>query len=193
MRPVPHDEVMHGDDLKRVRGQLDAEKRFMDERGQRWAKTYIQPFYLRWMGEVAQHDVLPLIPAVRGRAFELSVGEINAMLRMHWRIQVMGTWFAIARNDRACTTPVHEAFEACSGGLTSPGLAVAVLTYPDETTPHVLRAYRERSIAHDYGDCAIINAALSRLDPRFADPDETRDDEALGQMLDVAELLRGPA
>lgn len=184
---------MDDDDLDRARDQLSAEQRFFDERGgARWIETYIKPYYLKWMGLGPATDVglQPLIPEVRERAFELSSTDISAMVRMQWRVQVMGTWFAIARADERFSAPVHGAFEACYGTLTAPALATAVLTYPNETTGGVLRAYRDRDSTRQYGGSGIITAALRRLEPGGSEPDSPRDDEALGGLLDIARQLQ---
>jgi hypothetical protein len=100
------------------------------------------------------------IPAVRDQACELSTTDISLMVRMQWRIQVMGTWYAIARADKTFMDPLHSAFEACYGDLTSPGLTVAVLRHPNDATAQVLRAYSQRAIAGQYGRTGIITAAL---------------------------------
>lgn len=163
-----------------------------DRGGPRWLETYISPIYLKWMGHGAANraESSALIPYVRDRAMELSIEDISLMVCMPWRIQVMGTWYAIARADDTFTTPVHEAFEVCYGMLTAPALATAVMTYPNDKTAEVLRQYRTRDIAHQYGASGIISAALRRLDPALVEPHRTRDDDALDGLLDVARQLQ---
>ncbi|WP_349698920.1 hypothetical protein [Actinopolymorpha sp. B17G11] len=68
---------MDDEQLARMRAQLEAEQRFIDERGgRRWLDTYILPFYLKWMGVGAatRAEVLPQIPDIRERAADLSTG-----------------------------------------------------------------------------------------------------------------------
>jgi hypothetical protein len=115
------------------------------------------------------------------------------MVGMQWRIQVMGTWYAIARADKTFTEPLHRAFDACYGYLTAPSLTVAVLTYPNDATAQVLRAYRERAIARQYGDTGITTAALRRVGPNPSAQERTRDDDVLDRLLDVARQLQGTA
>lgn len=178
------------------RAQVQAEQQFIEERGgRRWIDSYIKPYYLKWMGFGAANraEALSLLPDVRDRAAELSVEDISLMMRMQWRIQVMGTWYAIARADESFTPAVHSAFEVCYGTLTAPALATAVLTYPDDSSAQVLRAYRDQDIAHQYGASGIVTAALRRLEPDLTRPDETRDDEALDRLLHVARQLHASA
>lgn len=185
---------MDNDESTRGRAQLEAEERFLDERGgARWIETYVQPYYLKWMGYGAatRAEVQPQIPEVRDRAGELSTADISSMVLMHWRIQVMGTWYAIARADETLMEPLHSAFEACYGYLTSPGLTVAILTYPSDRTAEVLRAYRERATARQYGDTAIITAALRRVEQDPTQPDRTRYHDVLDRLLEVARELQG--
>ena len=190
---VHQDGVVDDDDLDRARDQLAAEQGFIDERGgSRWIETYIKPYCRKWMGlgAATRAEVPTLIPQVRERAFELRSEDISAMVRMQWRIQVMGTWFAVARADKRFMDPVHDGFDACYGTLTAPALATAVLTYPNETTSRVLRAYRDRDNARRYGASGIITAALRHLDPEGTEPGDPRDDEALEGLLDVARQLQ---
>lgn len=184
---------MDDDALDRMHARLEAEERFIEEHGGgRWIETYIMPYYLKWMGLGAANrsEAHSLIPDIRRRASELSVEDICLMVRMPWRIQVMGTWYAIARADKSFTTALHSAFEDCYGTLTAPALTAAVLTYPNDTTAEVLRAYRDRDIARQYGASGIITAALRRLEPDLAEPDRTRDDDALDGLLDAARQLQ---
>jgi hypothetical protein len=179
-----------------MRAKLEAEQRFIDERGGRiWIETYVLPFYRKWMGlgAATRAEVPALIPDVRSRAEEVSAADISRMVRMQWRIQVVGTWYAIARADEVFTEPLHLAFETCYGTLTSPGLTAAVLTYPNDATGDVLRAYRERAIARQSGDTGIITAALRRLEPDSSGQERTADDDVLDRMLDVAVQLQGTA
>jgi hypothetical protein len=179
-----------------MRAELEAEQRFIEERGgARWVDTYIKPFYLKWMGlgAATRSEVQPLIPEVRVRARELSAADIGRMVSMQWRIQVMGTWYAIARADRTFMEPVHAAFDACYGSLTAPGLTVAVLSYPNDASAGVLRAFRERAIARQYGDTGIITAALRRLEPDPSAPRRDDDDDVLHRLLDVASQLQDAA
>ncbi|MEQ7010403.1 hypothetical protein ABN028_29920 [Actinopolymorpha sp. B17G11] len=112
---------------------------------------------------------------------------------MQWRIQVMGTWYAIARAHVAFATPVHRAFEVCYGTLTAPALTAAVLTYANDSTTEVIRGYRDRDLACRYGASGIVDAALRRLEPAQADSHRTRDDDALDGLLDVAHQLQDSA
>lgn len=190
---MAQDEVMDDEGLARMRARLEAEERFIEERGGgRWIETYIKPYYLKWMGYGAAEraEAHSLIPDVRDRAAELSVEDITEMVCMQWRIQVMGTWYAIARADESFMTAVHSAFEVCYGTLTAPALTAAVLTYPSDTTAEVLRAYRHLDITRQYGASGIITAALRRLEPDLAERDRTRDDDALDGLLDVARQLQ---
>jgi hypothetical protein len=184
---------MDDEALTRMRAQLEAESRFIEERGgQRWIGTYIKPYYLKWMGLGAakRAEAHELMPDVRERAGELSVEDISAMVFMQWRIQVMGTWYAIARADEAFIQPVHDAFAVCYGTLTAPALTAAVLTYGNRTTAGVLRAYRDQDITHQYGASGIITAALRRLEPYPGGSGRTDDDDALDALLDVARQLQ---
>jgi hypothetical protein len=152
----------------------DAESRFIDERGgQSWLDNYINPFYRSWRGVWAMgRHAQRLAPSLRAKAFELSVGEISAMVQMHWRIQVVGTWYAIARADEGLSETVHLGLEHCYGSLTSPALATAVLTYPNPTTADALRAYRHKDLVSGDGmSLGTITAAVLRLDPDDAGPD----------------------
>lgn len=178
-----------------MQAQFDAEKAFLDDRGgPRWIEAYIKPFYRAWMGTGAahRHDAWPLIPRIRDRAAELSTDDISQMVQMQWRVQVMGTWYAIARADDVFTTPVHRAFDFCYGTLTAPCLTAAVLTYPDPTTTQVLRTYRDRDIQRQYGAAGIINAALRRLALQALPPARTGDDDALDRLLEAARRLQTP-
>ena len=193
---LPQDGVVDEDELARMRANLEAEQRFIEERGgARWTDTYIKPFYLKWMGlgAATRSEVQPLIPEVRSRARELTAEHISRMVSMQWRIQLMGTWYAIARADKTFMEPLHTAFDACYGSLTAPGLTVAVLTYPNDASAGVLRAYRERAIARQYGDTGIINAALRRLEPDPSAPVRTDDDDVLDRLLGVAGQLQDAA
>jgi hypothetical protein len=189
---VPFEGADH-EEHARMSAQLEAQRQFVLERGgQRWIDTYVKPYYREWgsYGAASPH-VVPLIPGVRDRAAELGAADISQMVRMPWRIQVMGIWYAIARADKTLAEPLHDAFDYCYGYFTSPGLTAAVLTYPSEATARVLRAYRERAIARKSGDAAIISTALQRLEPDPAGPDRAEEDDLLDRLLDVARQLQG--
>jgi hypothetical protein len=144
------------------------------------------------MGTGAAHrsDAWPLIPRIRDRAAELSTDDISQMVRMQWRVQVMGTWYAIARADDVFTTPVHRASDDCYGTLTAPYLTAAALAYPALGTAEVLRAYRD--LQRQYGAAGIITAALRRLTPQAVPPGRTGDDDALDRLLEAAHRLQTP-
>jgi hypothetical protein len=175
------------------RERLDAEWRWIDERGGKdWIATYVQPFYRKWMGRGprGRGEMVSQIPDVRARAFELGLDEIATMVAMQWRVQVVGTWYAIARDEPGLSDAVHNGFSHCYGTLTAPGLATAVITYPSSRTVDVLRSYRERDITHRQGAADFIGAALRRLGAEEAVDSSTAEDEALAELLDVANQLQ---
>ena len=175
-----------------MRARLDLEQQFIDARGGPvWIATYVKPFYMGWMGIGPNENKLrKQARAVRTRAHRLSIEDIGAMASMQWRVQVMGAWYAIARLDSALSRPVHLGFDHCYGTLTAPALTAAVLTYQGPDTGDVLRRYRERDIARQFGAAGIVTAALRRLgeEPQLAEPD--RDDTALDNLMKTAERLQ---
>lgn len=172
--------------------QLEAEERFIDERGGRdWLDRYVLPFYLVWAGVgAAGAEARALRSEVRERAHELSPADISVMVCMQWRVQVMGTWYAIARADEALAGSMHRAFDACYGSLTAPALTAAVLTYANDSTAAVLRSYRDRDLDRGYGASGVIDAALRRLEASSADAPRLRDDDDLDCLLHVARQLQ---
>ena len=130
------------------------------------------------------------LPEVRQRATELSIEDIAAMLTLPWRIQLMGIWYAVARNVGPLTKPLHHAFDACRGTLTAPALIAGVLSYADETTSEVLHIYRDRAITNRFGGVDLVDTALRRLDRPGLTLARTPEDEALDGLLEVARLLQ---
>ena len=177
------------------RDRIHDELEWIDARGgDKWRATYVIPFYLNWMSlGAANEEALRQVRELQTRASELGNDDLTAMVQMQWRVQVVGTWFAIARNDPALSDAVHRGFERCHGTLTAPGFTVAVLTYPNSTTADVLQRYRERSQTAHYGDDDFIDAALRYLgavDPLRVSSEA---DEQLAQLLRVRDQVRGSA
>ena len=145
---------------------------------------YIRPFYMTMQGHGRYDDEAEsLIPLLRARAFELTLEDISEMVTMQWRLQAAGAWYAVARADTSLSAAVHDGFEFCYGTLTAPSLTVAALTYRNDRTRDVLRRYRDRDIANQYGSSGIITAALQRLDASPSREDRTSDDDRLDDLL----------
>ncbi len=183
---------MGSDAIDDVSRRIDAEQAFVKKRGgRRWQRTYLLPYYLCWMGIGGQRDeARRLVPEVRERAAELSLEDIAEMTQMNWRMQVMGIWYAVARNDEQLSRPLHRAFDVCFGTLTAPALTAAVLTYPDTTTEAVLGAYRDRDLRHGYGSAGVVDAALRRLGSELAPAEATPEDAVVDGLLETVRLLR---
>lgn len=187
---------MKDPEWEQMQARLAAEEQFIAARGgQQWIDLYVAPHYLKWMEiEAATGEGLSFrqLSEIRARAAELDRADIVSMLGMQWRLQVMGAWYAIARNDQTLAPAVHRGFTWCFGSLTSAPLAAAALTYREPMTAGVLRGYLARSRSAGYGDDAIIEAALRRVTPddgaRFMAPET----EILDRLLMVAGALRGP-
>jgi hypothetical protein len=135
-------------------------------------------------------EAMGQVPQVRLRAFELSPEELAEMLTMHWRIQVVATWFAIARREPALSGAVHIGFERCQGTLTLPGFVACMLTYPNPTTAIALRRYRQRAIVENLGGDYIVSAGLRRLEEEGLRGDRGEGDHELSRLLDVAGQLQ---
>jgi hypothetical protein len=177
------------------RADVDRELEWIGRRGgDEWRRHYVIPFYMTWMGTgPTRGTALTQLADMRARAMELSADEIGAMLQMHWRVQVVATWFAIARTEPALAEAVHRGFERCYGTLTAPCFTTAVLTYPNDATADVLRRYRERSVAEHFGGEAIIDAGLRHLgvQPPLRNP--SKEDEDLAQLMNVGLRLQKSA
>jgi hypothetical protein len=176
--------------------RLQAEFQFMENLGgPDWGKTYIQPFYMKMPGWVPEHEVAALLLRLRTLALELTSDDVASMLRMQWRIQVVAAWLAIARCDPSLSGPVHQGFDHCYGYLTSPGLTVAALVYPNERTAEVLTRYRDRAIAREWelAPGGVVNAALHRLSGGMPDEPPTRHQQWLEDLLSRAQQLQALA
>ena len=133
---------------------------------ERFVETYVAPFYLQWMSANAlTREGHELLAEVRTRATEIDEPQIRSMLRHHWRIQVMGAWYATARPDLDLTDAIHHSIRICYGTLTAPALCVAAITHHNADTADVLTAYRARSVEGGDGAVNIVTAAIQHLDP----------------------------
>jgi len=116
------------------------------------------------------------------------------MLRMHWRIQVVAAWLAIARCDPSLSGSVHEGFDYCYGYFTSPSLTVAALIYPNERTAEVLTRYRDWAIASQREVAGeVVDAALERLSGSSPDEHTMRSQRWLEMLMSRARQLQALA
>jgi len=174
---------------------LRAETLWIESRGGNdWIARYIRPFYMNWMGEnpTFRDEAIAQIAELRSHAFELELSDVETMLGMQWRVQVVGAWYAIARADSRLSEAVHSGLAHCYGSLTAPALATAALIYPNDTTVAVLRAYQDRDTANHYGADGLISAALRALDPEPTPDPRTDDDDTMSRLLEIAEALQQP-
>lgn len=162
--------------------------------GNTWIARFIRPFYMNWMraNPKFRDEAIAQIAELRNRAFELEVSDIETMLVMQWRVQVVGAWYAIARSDSRLSEAVHRGLAHCYGTLTAPALATAALIYRNDTTAVVLRAYQERDAANQYGADGLIGAALRALAPEPTRDPRTDDDDTMSRLLEIAEELQHP-
>jgi hypothetical protein len=162
-------------------------------RDRSWFERYVEPFYMSWMLDNAlkpDREKLKLAQ-VRARAAELGVDDVVIMLGGHWRLQVMGAWYAIILDDPALSEAVHASFDICYGDLTAPPLCIAAITYRNDTTAAVLRAYHRRDVAHDLGAAGLMAAAIEHLEGPGGDlVAEPTDVDDLRQFLALADELR---
>lgn len=163
-----------------------------DVGGPDWSQIYVQPFYMKVPSASADDEaVAALLPRLRTLAMDLSRGDIVSMLKMQWRIQSVGTWFAIARCDPSFSDPIHDGFDACYGHLTSPSLVAAALIYPSERTAEVLTAYRERAMAGGYETAgSVVDVALHRISGGVPGELNPRAQERLDALLARAHQLQ---
>lgn len=138
-------------DLARRRAQFEAERQFILERGgRRWIETYIKPYYTQGYAAPDADEFDALLPRLRTLALKLASDDVASMLKMHWRVQRVAAWFAMAGCDPSLSGPVHEGFDHCYGYLTSPCLTAAALVYPNDRAAEVLTRYRDRAIASEW-------------------------------------------
>lgn len=114
------------------------------------------------------------------------------MIVMQWRVQVVGTWFGIARIQPSLSDAVNRGLGRCLGRLTAPGLITAALTYRNAETIDAITEYRDRDLAHQFGAAGIANAALNRLGVGNAIV-APADDDGLDYLLSIASELQQPA
>ena len=169
----------------------NADRRFRASKGPWWLWRYLKPFYLDMAGISATRPAArALLPRVAARAIAADPADIEVMLGLSWRLQVMGAWYAVARDDSRFSKPVHEAFDRCDGALTAPEFLVAALVYPRAETEDVIRAYRGRAVEHQFGGVGLVDAALRRLNPGPDAGPRTADDDELESLLHVAQELQ---
>lgn len=174
------------------RARLRYEFEFIQELGgPGWSQTYVQPFYLKMPGVLDADEAAALLPGLRALALNLTSDQVAAMLKMQWRIQVVASWFAIARRDPSVSGPVHQGFDHCYGHLTSPSLTVAALVYPSERTAEVLARYRDRGTASGWEVAGgVVDAALQRLSGSSPAEPSTRAQQRLAELLSRARQLQ---
>lgn len=157
-------------------------------RGVDWYMKYVSPFYMQWPSTAA------LEPELRARAEELSRDDIEMLLSKHWRLQVMGAWYAVLANDASLLGPLLASLHRCGGGLTATELCSAVVVYADDTTVDALRAYRRRDdLIEGYSALREVTAAIAYL----GGPDDgyNVDQRCAGWLADrirVAKILQQP-
>lgn len=180
---------MNSEPQNSLRAQFDAERAFFEARGgAEWQQRFVAPYYLALMGiGASKPEARELAPAIRERARELTMAEIHELAHMHhWREQVMGIWYAVARADTdgaAATATVYSALGECRGRFTHYALSAAVLTLPTDGTAAALRDYLDRS--PDVPD-KVVEAALRRIEPG---PTAPPIDQATAQAVDQAEQV----
>lgn len=163
-----------------------------DAFGEAKMRRYVHPYYLDLMGYGALRANCDLLDEVRQRSSELDEREIAMLLGMHWRPRVMGAWYAVAANNGALATAIHESLETSLGHLTSPALIVAALRHPTAGTRALLDDYRREDEARHWNVAGFAKAAAARLVASLGQEpvgQETDDAVALDAMMNVAVRL----
>lgn len=175
--------------------RIDAAEADIARLGQDWLNTYVVPYYLNWMSSnVLRDDFTPAplgwLPDIKQRARELDTATIRTMLNCAWRIQVMGAWYAVAKNDPSLADAVNDSLDICFGHLTAPPLAVAAVRLANDNTIDALRSFRDRHPNSEQSSVDIVTAALAKLEA--LEPRDRLNPQAvdrLDEMLSVAKFL----
>ncbi len=163
----------------------------------RLVERCVTPYYLAMMGRCAPRVPDHVLDEVAALARAASDDDVVALLRGHWRPQVMGGWLAAGRTSPAVVAAVHAALRTSIGSLTAPVLATAaVLAAPRGAAgPAVdaLVAYHGLASADPtYGAEGFVAAAVERLGGRAPGRSDTADRACLDAMLDVGRRLGAP-
>lgn len=169
----------------------ELEQTFGEERIQR----FVTPYYLKLMSFHGATAGKRLSQEVRRRSRELTLADVDCLLRMSWRPRVMGAWFAIAVKDASLSDAVHDSLETCLGHLTAPPLILGTVKYPSRRTVDLLLDYARTDAQQDWGAAGFAAAAAARVAPEIArssnhpliQPEDLRQ---LTAMLDFADSLR---
>ncbi|MBT9276121.1 hypothetical protein KMZ32_18765 [Phycicoccus sp. MAQZ13P-2] len=164
-----------------------------DELGQRALRSFVTPFYLTLMGSGAVEADERLLARVRRAGRRVSDRRVRLMLAGTWRPLVMGSWYAIARDDLALGDAVHDALKTCLGHLTSPPLITAAVMYPSRRTLPLLIDYADCDRQEGWGAAGLAEAAFRRLSGDRAAPEDAaalQNDELLAALLQRGRQLR---
>ena len=103
----------------------------------------------------------------------------------------MGAWFALLHDEPAVRDAVLASLASSAGSLTSPPLAVVAVALTGERALEALERYATDDIAHEWGACGFVAAAISHLGGTTSACSPSDDDLAdFAGLLEVAERLR---
>lgn len=155
---------------------------------------YVQPFYLKMMGNWATKNGAELVGPIAMAARLATAGEVVSLLEGPWRPRVMGAWLSVRQTDPAVNRALLLSLRTSLGWLTLPPLATAAVAVMGLEAVDALKQYIADNLNFEPDSAGFASAALEHLqchDGAGPLPNNTsRYRKDLQAMLGVAELLR---